>query len=104
MCTSHEAAKGAALASRQRRVQGCRLAIRVLVSVTQGANRVEDSARCVHLCPKQNAAPISSTVHGGGKWRLVLGVAMIAIRPVLMAHMLLQAVSVCRRDDCGERK
>jgi hypothetical protein len=32
------------------------------------------------------------------------GVAVEAIRAVLMAYMMLQAMSICRRDDGGERE
>src|ERR1700745_1637309 len=54
MDMSHEAAKDAAftIASRRRRVRGCRLVIHVAVSVTQGVSREEvvDSAG-LPFCP-----------------------------------------------------
>ena len=76
MDMSHEAAKDAAftIASRRRRVRGCRLVIHVAVSVTQGVNREEvvDSAG-LPFCPfspnKGHQYPRLTTAAGSGGCR-----------------------------------
>jgi hypothetical protein len=78
MDMSHEAAKDAAftIASRRRRVRGCRLVIHVAVSVTQGVNRAEvvDSAG-LPFCPlvfspnKGHQYPRLTTAAGSGGCR-----------------------------------